>query len=63
MLGDVFTYMTFAPLWPLSRRKVALKFFSNSDVRVNRALWMLGMIVTFLYFIFVLLSSACRSLS
>lgn len=42
ILGDVFTYMRFKPLWPLSGREVGLGWFRASDERVNRFFAKLG---------------------
>jgi len=42
ILGDVFTYMRFRPLWPLSSREVGLGWFRASNERVNRFFAKLG---------------------
>ena len=42
ILGDVFTYMRFRPLWPLSSREVGLGWFRAINERVNRFFAKLG---------------------
>ena len=53
LLGDIFTYKPFKPLWPFLNREVALELFSSDDHLVNRALWALGVVIATLYFMFV----------
>ncbi|WP_225876137.1 metal-dependent hydrolase [Infirmifilum lucidum] len=43
MLGDVFTYSKFKPLYPLSHKEVALGLFASSDPRVNNILARAGL--------------------
>ncbi|KXA91824.1 hypothetical protein AKJ65_08340 [candidate division MSBL1 archaeon SCGC-AAA259E19] len=31
LLGDLFTYQEFKPLWPFSNNKISFKWFSSKD--------------------------------
>ncbi len=46
ILGDLLTYQAFAPLYPLSKRKIALGLFRSDNVIVNKLMLILG-ILTF----------------
>jgi inner membrane protein len=42
LLGDIFTFVEIRPLWPVSRRGVALGLFRSSNQLVNKSLIVLG---------------------
>lgn len=47
LLGDVFTYTSFKPLYPFSKKEVALGYFKASNKTINNAMLTLG-IMTFI---------------
>jgi len=53
ILGDLLTYMPFAPLWPFMKAKIALKLFSSSNRAVNEGFWALGLATFMGYMLFV----------
>lgn len=53
ILGDVMTYMKFAPLYPISRREVALGLFRSNDPDVNNFFSVLGGLCLIFYILFV----------
>ncbi len=42
ILGDLLTYMSFPPLWPIVKSEVSLRLFKSSDRVVNSAFMSLG---------------------
>ena len=48
--ADLFTIQKFAPLYPFSGKKVALKLFRSNSVPVNTTLFMLG-VFSFIFFL------------
>jgi inner membrane protein len=46
ILGDLLTYQPFAPLYPISKRKIALGLFRSDNLIVNKSMLILG-ILTF----------------
>jgi len=53
ILGDLLTYMEFAPLWPFVRKKVSLKLFKSSSPIANNAFWAFGSMSFLLYLLFI----------
>ncbi len=50
ILGDLMTYRSFAPLYPLSKRKTSLKLFRSDNVLINWGMLIAGIsIFVFLY--------------
>lgn len=49
LAGDVLTSSPLSPLWPFSKRKVALRAFRSDSRGVNRALLIMGASVAALY--------------
>ena len=54
ILGDLFTYMEFAPLWPFIKKKTSLKLFKSSSKRANNTFLILGILTVYYYFLFTL---------
>lgn len=50
ILGDLLTYSSFPPLWPLVRREVSFKLFKSNDKTVNSLFMFMGA-VSFLLFV------------
>jgi inner membrane protein len=44
ILGDLLTYRAFAPLYPLSKRKIAFGLFRSDNAIVNRLMLILGVL-------------------
>jgi len=42
ILGDLLTYMSFPPLWPIVKKEVSLRLFRSSDKAVNSAFMAVG---------------------
>jgi len=42
ILGDLLTYMSFPPLWPIVKKEVSLRLFRSSDRAVNSAFMTVG---------------------
>jgi len=42
ILGDLLTYMSFPPLWPIVKKEVGLRLFRSSDRAVNSAFMTVG---------------------
>ena len=42
ILGDLLTYMSFPPLWPIIKKEVSLRLFRSSDRAVNSAFMTIG---------------------
>lgn len=57
ILGDIFTYMEFSPLWPISKKRIALKWFRSRDPIANDLMWFLGS-MTFLFYILFIYTNA-----
>ena len=53
ILGDLLTYMEFAPLWPFIKKKVSLKLFKSGNPTANNAFWSLGVTAFLVYFLFI----------
>jgi membrane-bound metal-dependent hydrolase YbcI (DUF457 family) len=53
LLGDSFTYKSFTPFAPISKRKIALKYFKSDDKTINSWLVLGGMIVFIFYLLIV----------
>ena len=53
ILGDILTYMPFAPLWPFYKKKVSLKLFRSSNRYANNFFLDSGLITLIYYLIFV----------
>ncbi|NHW44925.1 MAG: metal-dependent hydrolase [Candidatus Verstraetearchaeota archaeon] len=51
ILGDLLTYMSFPPLWPVVKKEVSLRLFRSSDRAVNSAFMFAGSLA-FIAFIF-----------
>ncbi len=51
LLGDLLTYRSFAPLYPLIRRRFSLKLFHSSDKYVNSVFLLLGGAAYFVYLV------------
>ncbi len=51
ILGDLLTYRSFAPLYPLVRRRFSLKLFHSSDRYVNSVFLLLGGATYFVYLV------------
>ena len=51
ILGDLLTYRSFAPLYPLVRRRFSLKLFHSSDKYVNSVFLLLGGAAYFVYLV------------
>ncbi len=51
ILGDLLTYRSFAPLYPLVRRRFSLKLFHSSDRHVNSVFLLLGGAAYFVYLV------------
>lgn len=51
LLGDLLTYRSFAPLYPLTRRRFSLKLFHSSDKYVNSVFLLLGGAAYFVYLV------------
>lgn len=45
ILGDLLTYRAFAPLYPFSKRKMALGLFKSDNVIVNKLMLILGIFI------------------
>ncbi|RLF16773.1 MAG: hypothetical protein DRJ66_02615 [Thermoprotei archaeon] len=52
-LGDLFTIMPFAPLWPFYRKEISLKWFRYDNPIANNAFLTLGVAMFFTYFLFI----------
>ena len=50
LIGDIFTYHAFKPLWPLSDKEISLGLCSANDKSVNEGLMTVGGIVFIAYF-------------
>lgn len=46
IFSDLLTYMSFPPLWPISKREVSLKLFNSNNRAVNWLFMVLGALVT-----------------
>ncbi len=44
ILGDLLTYKAFAPLYPFSKRKIALGLFRSDNAIINRLILILGLL-------------------
>ena len=44
ILGDLFTYRSFAPFYPISKRKFAIGLFRSDNRLVNRLMLIIGLI-------------------
>jgi len=53
VLGDLFTIMPFAPLWPFYKKEVSLKWFRYDNPIANNVFWILGVVAFFTYFLFI----------
>lgn len=42
ILGDLLTYMSFPPLWPIAKKEVSLNLFRSGDRAVNSAFMFTG---------------------
>lgn len=51
IIGDVLTHMKFKPLWPFSKKEVALKLCYAGDKKVNDGLMTAGITAFILYFL------------
>ncbi|MHC1636953.1 MAG: metal-dependent hydrolase [Candidatus Nezhaarchaeales archaeon] len=47
--GDLLTYMSFPPLWPIVKKEVSLKLFSSNNKIINGLLMVLGMTILVFY--------------
>jgi len=51
ILGDLLTYRSFAPLYPLIKRRFSLKLFHSSNKHVNSVFLLLGGAAYFVYLV------------
>lgn len=49
LLGDLFTYQEFKPLWPFSKNEISFKWFSSKDRGKNRGFLQAGFYSVVLY--------------
>ncbi|MHC1627230.1 MAG: metal-dependent hydrolase [Candidatus Nezhaarchaeales archaeon] len=47
--GDLLTYMSFPPLWPIMKKEVSLKLFSSNNKIINDLLMVLGVTILVFY--------------
>lgn len=50
IVGDLLTYSSFPPLWPVIRKEVSLKFFKSND-KIFNSLFMFMGVISFLIFV------------
>jgi len=53
LIGDIFTYHAFKPLWPLSEKEISFGLCRAGNRSVNEGLMTVGGIVFIAYFLFV----------
>ena len=52
LLGDIFTYKSFTPFAPFSRRKVALKYCRSNNIKIN-GLLLIGGVIVFIFYLLI----------
>jgi len=52
ILGDLLTYRSFAPLWPVSKRKVAFGLFRSDNPIANKLMLILGLVIFSLLYLY-----------
>lgn len=49
IVGDLLTYLSFPPLWPIVKREVSLKLFKSDDKAVNSLFMFMGALSLLLF--------------
>ncbi|OYT32223.1 MAG: hypothetical protein B6U94_00060 [Thermofilum sp. ex4484_79] len=56
MLGDLFTYWKFQPLWPLSKKAIAFRFFKANNKGINSLFAKTGTLVFMIVLVYRVLA-------